>query len=93
MDLNESVEIKFVGKTNTIFNVVSLAQFNNVYKKHGWVLVNETKEEKPKVEDKPVEEVVEELKTTNEQEIKNINTMKKKANSVNKFNDNIIKES
>lgn len=90
MDLNESVEIKFVGKTNTVFNVVSLGQFENIYKKKGWVLVKEIKEE-PKTEDKPTEEFVEELKTTNEQEIKNITTMKKKANSVNKFNDNILK--
>ena len=95
MDLNESVEIKFVGKNNTILNVVSRGQFENVYKKKGWVLVNE--DEKPVVKEQPlseqpIEKIVEELKTTDEQEIKNLHTSKKKSTNVDKFNDKIIKE-
>ena len=88
MDRNESVEIQFVGKTRSVFNVVSFEQFERIYKPKGWVLLN-------KVEEQPKKEqfIVEELKTTDEQEIKNINTMKKKSTSVNTFNDKIIKES
>lgn len=117
MDINESVEIKFVGKNNTIFNVVSYGQFERVYKPKGWVLKDDsilkesktkkkeqpikeaTQEEKKadvveelKLEEQPVEKIVEELKTTDETEIKNINNAKKKADVDVEFNDKIMKE-
>lgn len=105
MDINSSVEIKFVGQSRTIFNVVSYGQFLNVYKPKGWVLKdNSIVEEEPKkmteekqeevvnLEEKPVEKIVEELKTTDETVIKNLNTAKKKTTTSNKFNDKIIKE-
>lgn len=95
MDKNTSVEIQFVGEKRTILNVVSYEQFERVYKPKGWVLLNKIADETKKEEvisDKQVEEIVTNLNTTNEQEIKNINTMKKKVNSVNNFNDKIIKE-
>lgn len=89
MDINESVKIKFVGKNNTIHNVVSFGQFEKVYKPKGWIL-NEVQVEEPK--EKPVEKIIEELKTTNETEIKNITTAKKKASANVNFNDKIIKD-
>lgn len=102
MDINESVEIKFVGKNNTIFNVVSYGQFERVYKPKGWVLkdnsvLDQVKEEKKEEEvvdiiNQPVEKIVEELKTTDETEIKNINKAKKKADVDVEFNDKIMKE-
>ena len=102
MDINESVEIKFVGKNNTIFNVVSYGQFEKVYKPKGWVLkdnsvLDQVKEEEKKEEvvdiiNQPVEKIVEELKTTDETEIKNINKAKKKADVDVEFNDKIMKE-
>ena len=101
MDINESVEIKFVGKNTTIFNVVSFAQFEKVYKPKGWVLkdnsvLDQVKEEKKEevvdIIKQPIEKVIEELKTTNENEIKNMNTAKKKANTNVDFNDKIMKE-
>lgn len=105
MDKNQSVEIKFVGKTRTIFNVVSYEQFKKLYEPKGWVLkdnsivleekdfkvVDNSPFEEVKVEAKPVEKIVEELKTTNETEIKNIASMKKNSTE-KKFNDKIIKE-
>lgn len=101
MDINESVEIKFVGKNNTIFNVVSYGQFERVYKPKGWVLkdnsvLDQVKEEKKEevvdIINQPVEKIVEELKTTDETEIKNINKAKKKADVDVEFNDKIMKE-
>ena len=77
MDKNREVEIQYVGKRGTVYNVVSFEQFERIYKPKGWVLLNK---------------VAEELKTTDEIEIKNINTMKKKSTKDNTFNDKIIKE-
>lgn len=87
MDKNLSVEIQYVGKKGTVYNVVSFEQFERVYKPKGWVLLNKVAEELKKEKS-----IVEELKTTDETEIKNINTMKKKSTKVNTFNDKIIKE-
>ena len=95
----ESVKIKYVGKFNTIFNVVSKEMFENEYKSKGWVLASDevkTTDEKAESEDNKKEQQEEvsktdEVKTTDEQTIKNIETMKK--NSIEKkFNDKIIKE-
>ena len=87
MDKNLSVEIQYVGKKGTVYNVVSFEQFERVYKPKGWVLLNKVAEELKKEKS-----IVEELETTDETEIKNINTMKKKSTKDNTFNDKIIKE-
>lgn len=95
MDKNQSVEIQFIGKKNTVFNVVSYDQFERIYKPKGWVLLNKVAEEPKKEEslvDKPTDEIVADLNIKNEQEIKNINATKKKSTTVDKFNDKIIKE-
>lgn len=87
MDRNREVEIQYVGKRGTVYNVVSFEQFERIYKPKGWVLLNKVAEELKKEES-----IAEELKTTDETEIKNINTMKKKSTKDNTFNDKIIKE-
>lgn len=87
MDKNREVEIQYVGKRGTVYNVVSFEQFERIYKPKGWVLLNKVAEELKKEKS-----IVEELKTTDEIEIKNINTMKKKSTKDNTFNDKIIKE-
>ena len=108
MDKNQSVEIKFVGKKNTVFNVVSYEQFERVYKPKGWILKDssalkeskqkneKSKQEEPKeeikLEDKSIEEIIEEIKTTDETEIKNIAEAKKKSTEGVEFNDKLIKE-
>lgn len=95
MDKNQSVEIKFVGKNRTIFNVVSYEQFEKVYKPAGWVLGNNEvivdNSNKEIDSSKPEEVIVADLKTTDEQTIKKVESMKK-ASTEKKFNDKIIKE-
>lgn len=92
--VNQSVKIKFVGKKNTVFNVVSMNQFEKIYKPKGWVLADVSQKQK---DDKQVnssmktEEIVEKLEIKNEQAIKNIETMKKSSKKQN-FDDKIIKE-
>ena len=88
------------------FEKISYEQFKKVYEPKGWVLkdnsivleeekdfkvVDNSPFEEVKVEDKPVEKIVEELKTTDETEIKNIASIKK-TSTEKKFNDKIIKE-
>ena len=51
MDKNQSVEIQFIGKKNTVFNVVSYDQFERIYKSKGWVLLNKVAEEPKKEND------------------------------------------
>ena len=75
----DCLKIKFVGKTNTIYNVVTKTQFEKLYKPKGWVL------------DEPAIEITDfEVKTTDETTIKNIEKAKKVTNK--KFDDKIIKE-
>ena len=80
---NESVSIKFVGKYNTIKNVVDRVTFEKVYKPKGWVLDTTAQ---------PIEVTDFEVKTTDEATIKAIN-QKKRFEKMNKnFDDKIIKE-
>lgn len=92
--VNQSVKIKFVGKKNTVFNIVSLNQFEKVYKPKGWVLVdvNQKQENNRQVDSSmKTEEIVEKLEIKDEQSVKNIETMKKNSKKQN-FDDKIIKE-
>lgn len=92
--VNQSVKIKIVGKKNTVFNIVSLNQFEKVYKPKGWVLadVNQKQEDNRQVDSSmKTEEIVETLEIKDEQSVKNIETMKKNSKKQN-FDDKIIKE-
>lgn len=92
--INQSVKIKFVGKENTIFNVVNMNLFEKVYKPKGWVLVDakSKNEENSQIDGSMnTEELVEKLEIKDEQSVKNIQAMKKKSEKQN-FDDKIIKE-
>lgn len=92
--VNQSVKIKFVGKKYTVFNMVSMNQFEKVYKPKGWILVEseQKKENNSQVNSSmKAEEIVEKLEIKNEQTIRNIETMKKNSKKQN-FDDKIIKE-
>ena len=50
-----SLNIKFVGKRNVVYNVVDEVSFEKKYKPKGWVLVEEVKPEEPiKVDEKEI---------------------------------------
>lgn len=91
--INQSVKIKFVGKQNTVFNIVSLSQFEKIYKPKGWFLDDGKKNRENSQVDSSLktEEIVEKLEIKNEQTIKNLETMKNSSQKQN-FDDKIIKE-
>lgn len=72
-----SLKIKFVGKKNTVYNVVDEVSFEKKYKPRGWVLAEE--------QTKPVESVKVDEKEIVEKAI----AEKKKEKKV--FDDKIIK--
>lgn len=94
--MNQSLKIKFVGQKNTVFNIVSLNQFEKVYKPKGWVLADvkvvQKQEDNKQVDSSmKTEEIVKKLKIKNEQTIHNIEKMKNNSKKQN-FDDKIIKE-
>lgn len=82
---NESVNIKFVGKHNTVKNVVDKVTFEKIYKPKGWVI--DTNNSTSPIEIKDFQ-----VKTTDETVIKNIEQKKKIEKTNNNFDDKIIKE-